>query len=62
MATRNIALPELLEEQIDREARRLGLSFSAFLRLLAQQYFDGITFERKGIGRGMKLPTLKPSQ
>jgi len=44
---RNISLPSKAIIQADKEAKRLGLSFSAFIRLLLGQYFDGITFERK---------------
>ena len=36
-----------LKGQITEEANRLGISASSFMRLLASQYFDGITFERK---------------
>jgi len=35
------------KEAIKAEARRLGLNMSSFLRLLVQQWSDGIRFERR---------------
>ena len=45
--SRNVVLNKILIEKTEREAERLGLSFSAFIRLLLSQYFGGIRFERK---------------
>jgi len=44
---RGISLPRDVMDMADKEAKRLGVSFSAFLRLLISQYFNDITFERK---------------
>jgi len=35
------------KQAIQKEADRLGLSMSAFIRLLIQQWSDGIRFERR---------------
>lgn len=35
------------KQAIKREAGRLGLNMSSFLRLLVQQWSDGIRFERR---------------
>ena len=45
--TRNIALTPEQAELADKEARRLGISFSAFIRLLMSQYFEEVRFERR---------------
>lgn len=45
--TRNIALTPEQAELADKEAQRLGISFSAFIRLLLSQYFDDVRFERR---------------
>ena len=37
-------------ERLEEEARGLGLSVSAFLRLLIKQWSDGIKFERRTNG------------
>lgn len=47
LITRNISLQKDIATQADIEAERLGLNFSAFLRLLLQNYFNGVTFEKK---------------
>ncbi len=47
MAIRNMSAPPEFFESADKEAQRLGISFSAFVRLLMTQYFDGIKFERR---------------
>jgi hypothetical protein len=35
------------KEQVETEARRLGLNASSFLRLLIKQYFGGFFLERQ---------------
>jgi len=35
------------KEAVKQEARKLGLNMSSFLRLLIQQWSDGIRFERR---------------
>jgi len=45
--TTTIALSQEMMEQAQREASRLGLSFSDFVNLLLNQYFDDIHFGRK---------------
>jgi hypothetical protein len=44
---RNVILDDDLTELADKEAKRLGISFAAFIRLLINQYFDDIRFERR---------------
>ncbi len=39
-------------EKLGKEARKLGLSVSAFIRLLIKQWSDGIKFEKRGGPRG----------
>lgn len=34
--------------KLEREARKLGLSVSAFIRLLIKQWSNGIKFEKRG--------------
>ena len=33
--------------QAEQEAKKLGLSFSAFIRLLLSQYFNDVVFEHR---------------
>ena len=44
-----ITLDRETKEKMIVEADRLGISLSAFIQLLASQYFDGIVFQRKPI-------------
>lgn len=39
-------------EKLKKEARKLGLSVSAFIRLLIKQWSDGIRFEKRGDTEG----------
>ncbi len=48
------------KEQVENEARKLGLNASSFLRLLIKQYFGGFYLERgKGGGEREKVLTYK---
>jgi len=48
------------KEQVESEARRLGLNASSFLRLLIKQYFGGFYLERqKRVEQGEKVLTYK---
>lgn len=35
------------KNRITKEAKKLGISATSFLKLLVKQYFDGIRFERQ---------------
>jgi hypothetical protein len=51
------------KEQIENEAKKLGLNASSFLRLLIKQYFGGFYLERgKGGGEREKVLTYKLSE
>lgn len=39
-------------KKLEEEARELGISVSAFIRLLIKQWSDGIKFEKRGDMRG----------
>ena len=39
------------KENIEAEAKKLGISVSAFIRLLIKQWSDGIKFEKVAPGR-----------
>jgi len=39
-------------EKLEEEARKLGISVSAFIRLLIKQWSDGIKFEKRGDTEG----------
>jgi len=39
-------------EKLEEEARKLGISVSAFIRLLIKQWSDGIKFEKRGDTKG----------
>lgn len=39
-------------KELEKEASRLGLSVSAFLRLLIRQWSDGIKFEKEKTSSG----------
>jgi len=47
----NIVRPVIINRDMiklaDQEAKKLGMSFAAFMRLLLNQYFNGIRFERR---------------
>jgi len=47
LGVRNVSLDDDIEQKIEDESKKLGISVSAFIRLLAAQYFNGLTFERK---------------
>lgn len=47
MSVRNISAPTEMFARADAEAQKLGLSFSAFVRLLISNYCDGTTFEKR---------------
>ena len=48
------------KERVEKEARKLGLKASSFLRLLIKQYFGGFYLEReKGEGHTEKVLTYK---
>ncbi len=48
------------KEQVESEAKRLGLNASSFLRLLIKQYFGGFYLERqKREEQGEKVLTYK---
>ena len=48
------------KEQVENEAKRLGLKASSFLRLLIKQYFGGFYLERQRRGeQGEKVLTYK---
>ena len=42
-----VKMPEAEHQAVRAEAKKLGLSLSAFIRLLIKQWSDGITFEKK---------------
>ena len=51
------------KEQVETEARRLGLNASSFLRLLIKQYFGGFYLERQRRGEQKeKVLTYKLSE
>jgi len=55
--TRNIVIDEELAARADKEADRLGQSFSAFVRLLINEYFNEVSFARKlnGVEDGKEI-------
>ena len=38
--------------KLDGEAQKLGISVSAFIRLLIKQWSNGIKFEKRGVPEG----------
>lgn len=44
---RTIRLSEQKWVEVEEEARKLGISVTAFLKLLIKQYFNNIKFERE---------------
>jgi len=51
------------KEQVEKEAEKLGLNASSFLRFLIKQYFGGFYLERgKGGGEKEKVLTYKLSE
>jgi len=44
---------------LEKEATNLGLTVSAFLRLLIRQWGNGIKFEKKGSGAGAGTTTTQ---
>jgi len=50
----SIYLTKEQKDLINQEAERLGVSINGFIRLLLNQYFDDIRFERKKVAESQE--------